>query len=649
MWAISGVCFAESVRRKVLWIVPLAILGLVAVVQLQQPADEQDAIRQTTKFCLFASGLVVVLSTLILACTNLPREIENRVIFTVVTKPTTRLEIVLGKVVGFARVSAVILLTMGAFTWGYLHVRASLLTADLGYRLDHGAVEAISRPTFEHYVSAGLLNAKQLAFPESQDMYGRPPVAGSGRRYLNADGYLMAPIVLPVDAAAYLDPEGKQLKVGMELRLRVGYDPAPPLPTTGPAALEAAAQAAALPKGPPRLNVQVFDPNANALLTPAEVSAQPVVLPPDGTGTQAVTVDVPPGSVTRMGRYPFVYVVLSPAAVNGPVLWVDDTPGDRCVQAAVPTTDANNPVARLEAAYPTGDPAHPTRTAPLTFTGRTGTYGQQIKGDPGPRAPACVFRFRGVHVSTPVGPGGTVPIELRAGIEKNGDATAEDVPTDVDLTVTDPAGGAATAVVSGLHLENNRTLYASLPAAAVRSGDFDVMLQCRTADQWIGLPPGSLAVVRADSSFAFNLAKSLTVLWLLSILVTAISVFSSTFLSWPTAVVFTLVLLLGRWGLNELGDAASAGLGRQFVTEFGVTDVALTETLSGSVELLNRSFKTVAGVLPDISAFSATDDIDRGISIPAGTIGGALLVLVGFGLPLTVAAYVILKNKEVAP
>jgi len=62
VWAISGVCFSESIRRRVLWIIPLAIVGLVAIVQLQQPNDEQDAIRQTTKFCLFAAGLVVVLS-----------------------------------------------------------------------------------------------------------------------------------------------------------------------------------------------------------------------------------------------------------------------------------------------------------------------------------------------------------------------------------------------------------------------------------------------------------------------------------------------------------------------------------------------------------------------------------------------------------
>src|SRR5947207_13075382 len=136
LWAIADVCFAESIRRRVLWITPLAILGVIIVSQLQRPIDEQDAIRQTTKVCLFTCGMVVVITTIILACTNLPREIENRVIFTVVTKPTTRLEIVLGKIVGFARVSALILVIMGIFTWVYLHGVAWNLQRGIEQRLE---------------------------------------------------------------------------------------------------------------------------------------------------------------------------------------------------------------------------------------------------------------------------------------------------------------------------------------------------------------------------------------------------------------------------------------------------------------------------------------------------------------------------------
>src|SRR5689334_16127935 len=64
IWAISSVNFAESIRRRVLWVTPLAILGVLAVGQLQHALDEQEAIRQTAKYCLFASGLLVSITAI---------------------------------------------------------------------------------------------------------------------------------------------------------------------------------------------------------------------------------------------------------------------------------------------------------------------------------------------------------------------------------------------------------------------------------------------------------------------------------------------------------------------------------------------------------------------------------------------------------
>src|SRR6476620_8305705 len=80
IWAISSVVWRESLRKRVLLITPLAIIGVIIVSQFQQPVDEQDAGRQTIKFCLFATGLLVAILAIILAATNLPKEIENRVI-----------------------------------------------------------------------------------------------------------------------------------------------------------------------------------------------------------------------------------------------------------------------------------------------------------------------------------------------------------------------------------------------------------------------------------------------------------------------------------------------------------------------------------------------------------------------------------------
>jgi len=54
-------------------------------------------------------------------------------------------------------------------------------------------------------------------------------------------------------------------------------------------------------------------------------------------------------------------------------------------------------------------------------------------------------------------------------------------------------------------------------------------------------------------------------------------------------------------------------------------------------------------VLPDISQFSALEDLEKGIALPKDRLTDAGKVLLIFGLPMTVLAYVLLRQKEVAP
>ena len=170
VWAISDVCFAESIRRKVLWVTPLGILGVIAISLLQHPIDQQESIRQTIKFCLFASGTLVTITAIILACTNLPREIENRVIYTIVTKPTTRLEIVLGKVLGFVRISGLIVVIMGAFTFAFLEWQNVQLSRQVAERLKTEPDAGVRRALLG-YQQAGLLNTQSLEQPVDFNTY----------------------------------------------------------------------------------------------------------------------------------------------------------------------------------------------------------------------------------------------------------------------------------------------------------------------------------------------------------------------------------------------------------------------------------------------------------------------------------------------
>src|SRR5205823_2452898 len=133
-------------------------------------------------------------------------------------------------------------------------------------------------------------------------------------------------------------------------------------------------------------------------------------------------------------------------------------------------------------------------------------------------------------------------------------------PTRVQVSVRNTATGAVTDPIT-LTPESNRPVFFNVPMSAVKGGNFDVLLRCTTKGHYIGLGRASLAMITDRQSFAWNLAKSLSILWMLSVLITAVAIFTSTFLSWPIAVVLTLVMLLGHWGVEQLGDATAPGIG----------------------------------------------------------------------------------------
>jgi hypothetical protein len=291
-------------------------------------------------------------------------------------------------------------------------------------------------------------------------------------------------------------------------------------------------------------------------------------------------------------------------------------------------------------------PAPPaTPVGDVIFAGRVGQYGQQLKGD-GQRV--AVFNFNDKQLPARK----EYPFELRAGIEqtRNEEAVEEDFATKVVLTFHNRTTGATTS--KEISPESNRPTYFDVPAAYVIGGQFDVVVRMRTPG-WIGMRPGefaSLKLVRNDQGFAWNLLKSLTILWLMSLLVTIIAIFCSTFLSWPIAVVLTLVILFGRWGAEQLGDVTQPGFGRRVAEDmFKGSDAATTRTVSESVEVLVKMLGLVSSVLPDVSQFGALEHIQQGVAVPPATLLASLQVALGFGIPLLVLAYVFLKYKEVAP
>jgi hypothetical protein len=284
----------------------------------------------------------------------------------------------------------------------------------------------------------------------------------------------------------------------------------------------------------------------------------------------------------------------------------------------------------------------------LVFRGGLGIRGEQsLKGGPEESTGVAVYSFRDAPL--PDNGTGRIDFEMRALVERsNSDVEQgrEDATT-LDLQLIDLKSRKTSSDV--VQVDSQQTAFFSFPADAVTGPDFDLVIHCRNEGDTIGFYPDSLKLVQRQRSFELNLAKSLSIIWMMSVLVVSLAVLCSTFLSWPIAMVLTVVLLLGHWGVDQLADTAGPGLGRQIVNDFKFTDAPVAKVVSSSVDALSGGLKYFSKALPDTSRFEAIEDIEQGVSVPRERLIDALQILAGFAVPATVIAYLILKTREVAP
>jgi len=660
IWAISSVSFSESIRRRVLWMTPLAILGIIALAQFLNPVDAADAIRQTTKFCLFATGFIVAVTTIILACTNLPREIENRVIYTVVTKPTTRLEIVIGKVLGFARVSGAVVLIMGVFTLAYLNLRAWRVEA---WVREQAALNP-NDPTLQNLARTKLLATRSLAEPTALSVFARPAIdappslaGGSSQHFMlpfELSGQQKDTIVAAANSGGGLAvlntigyeqriPTAEEQKMIRDMRIAttdtmpdwsgsegVSGGVLPGLPT-----------ALSVPLPIPQVTIRLYDKNMNPLVEDKDKpvnNGDPITLPYGGDKPRAVGAPLSQGAVTKIVSADRFYVSME--ATTPTITYVVG----REPTALVCLSAQGQPLAVIP---PAPSPTDPKRPSEPLFQAHRARYGMQIRGKADGRGSVAAFSFQNVDV--PAARDGRVMVETRLGIESATDFESEaNIVPRMNMVVHNRTTRQTSPPVP-VAVESARIILTPIPAELVRGGNFDVYLSGLNEGMRYRVEEGGVSVVRAQGSFALNLAKSMLILWLMAVLVVIVAVFTSTFLSWPIAVVLTVVMLLGHWGVEQLGDATGSGIGQEVTQAMGMDDPTAARIVRTSVGALTGALNFVSAFLPDLSKFAATEHIERGVSIPASTLRDAAWVLVGYGVPVILLAYLILRKKEVAP
>lgn len=118
----------ESLRKKTLHVlIGLGIL-IMAVLPVIPTTDEPDA---GVKMILVVFFQVVVLlcisGVILLSATSLPYEIEDKTIYGILSKPVSRLKVIVGKITGFALLSAILLVILSLFNLVSVYYRASHL------------------------------------------------------------------------------------------------------------------------------------------------------------------------------------------------------------------------------------------------------------------------------------------------------------------------------------------------------------------------------------------------------------------------------------------------------------------------------------------------------------------------------------------
>ena len=122
IWALAMLTAREAIRRKALLVFGVfALLFMFGSWFLSSPGEKADIqIQRHVVFVFTAISWLVLPVVLMLSCWGIPEDIKARSMHTVVTKPVRRIEIVLGRMLGFSLIATLVVAVMAVV--GYIWI-----------------------------------------------------------------------------------------------------------------------------------------------------------------------------------------------------------------------------------------------------------------------------------------------------------------------------------------------------------------------------------------------------------------------------------------------------------------------------------------------------------------------------------------------
>ncbi|MEX2560652.1 MAG: hypothetical protein WD403_12095 [Pirellulales bacterium] len=134
VFALASLAVREAIRRRVIIAFLVFIVVLLFAGWFIEPGVANPA-KLYISLVMTATTYLVLVMALLLSALSLPADIENRTIYTVVTKPVRPSELVVGRVLGFSAIGTVLLALMGVGSYVFvvrsLDHQHTLLAEDL--------------------------------------------------------------------------------------------------------------------------------------------------------------------------------------------------------------------------------------------------------------------------------------------------------------------------------------------------------------------------------------------------------------------------------------------------------------------------------------------------------------------------------------
>ena len=128
--------FTQLVRMKVFYFLVFFALILIASNFFKLPQHEGpeaagiDVLRAIKTWSLGAMTLFSVVLSIVATALLLPKDVEDRTLYTILAKPVPRLDYLAGKLIGVLLLVFVSLAIMDALMTGILHIRTNMVLAD---------------------------------------------------------------------------------------------------------------------------------------------------------------------------------------------------------------------------------------------------------------------------------------------------------------------------------------------------------------------------------------------------------------------------------------------------------------------------------------------------------------------------------------